>query len=131
MPLDRFLAAYDDGRPVGTAAAYPFELTIPGGSIPAGGVTWIGVMPSHRRRGIMTRFIEHQLAALREAGEPVAILWASESAIYGRFGYGIAAPTLSIDADRMRFRLRGDPEPAGTMRLVDAEEAARDFPSVY
>src|SRR6266498_954265 len=131
MPVDRFLVAYDDRRPVGTAAAYPFELTIPGGTIRAGGVSWVAVMPSHRRRGILTQFMQHQLNALHEAGEPVAILWTSESAIYGRFGYGISAPALSMEADRGRFRLRDDPGATGTMRLIDTDEAAKVLPPIH
>jgi predicted acetyltransferase len=131
MPLDRFLAAYDDGRPVATAAALPFELTVPGGTLPAGGVTWVAVMPTHRRRGILTQFMQHQLNDLHERGEPLAILWASESVIYGRFGYGISAPAVSIEADRARFRYRDDPGAAGTVRLVDVSEAAKVFPGIY
>jgi predicted acetyltransferase len=103
MPLERFFAAYDDGRPVGTTAAYPFRLTIPGGELPTGGVTWVGVLPSHRRRGILRQMMRRQLDDLHERGEPLAILWASEAAIYGRFGYGIAAPAMRIDAERARF----------------------------
>ena len=131
MPLDRFLTAYDDGRPVGTTGAYPFRLTIPGGELPAGGVTWVGVLPSHRRRGILRQMMRTQLDDLRERGEPLAILWASEAAIYGRFGYGIAAPETRIDAERARFGFRDDPGPAGTVRLVDREEALRVFPGLY
>ena len=131
MPLERFLAAYDNGRPVGTAAAFPFELTIPGGRLRAGGVTWVGVLPSHRRRGILTKFMQYQFEDLHERGEPLAILWASESAIYGRFGYGIAAPSNSIDAERVRFRFRDDPGPTGAVRFLDADEAAEVLPPLY
>ena len=127
----RFLCAYDDGRPVGTAAAYTFELTIPGGALPAAGVTWVGVMPSHRRQGILTQFMRRQLHDVHERGEPLAILWASEGPIYGRFGYGLAAPNISLEADRARFRLRGDPEPNGAVRLVDTDEARPLFRDVY
>jgi predicted acetyltransferase len=131
MPPDRFIAAYDNGRPVGTAAACPFELTIPGGRLRAGGVTWVGVLPSHRRRGILTQFMRYQFDDLHERGDPLAILWASESAIYGRFGYGISAPNASIDAERVRFRFRDDPGPTGAVRFVDADEAAEVLPPVY
>src|SRR5207247_10165773 len=77
MPLDRFIAAYDDRRPVATAGAFPFELTLPGGRVRAGGVTWVGVLPSHRRRGILTKFMQYQFQDLHERGEPLAVLWAS------------------------------------------------------
>jgi predicted acetyltransferase len=128
MPLDRFIAAYDDGRPVGAAAAYLFEVTIPGGTIPAAGVTWVGVLPSHRRRGILQSFMRQQLT---EEAEAIAVLWASESAIYGRFGYGISAPNVRMDARADRFRLRDDPEPVGAVRLVDKDEALELLPPIF
>jgi predicted acetyltransferase len=131
MPLDRFLAAYDGGKPVATAASFPFELTVPGGTLAAGGVTWVAVMPSHRRRGILTQFMQHQLNDLHERREPLAVLWASESVIYGRFGYGISAPGVSMEADRARFRFRDDDGATGAVRLVDASEAAAAFPGIY
>ncbi|MDX6408429.1 MAG: hypothetical protein QOE13_1500 [Gaiellaceae bacterium] len=131
MPRDRFFVAYDGAVPVGTAASLPFELTVPGGALGTGGVTWVGVLPSHRRKGILTQMMKRQLDDLHERGEPLAILWASEAAIYGRFGYGISAPTVQLDADRSRFALRDDPGPQGAVRLVDREEAAELLPPIY
>jgi len=131
MPSDRIHTAYDDGRPVAVVAAYPLELTVPGGLLPAAGVTWVGVLPSHRRRGILRRLMARQLEDLHGRGEPLAILWASESAIYGRFGYGIAAPNVTLQAQSDRFGFRDDPGPIGTTRLVTSEEAFELFPPVY
>lgn len=131
MPADRVLAAWDGSSPVGTAASWPFELTVPGGVLRAGGVTWCGVLPSHRRRGVLSELMRLQLDDLHARGEPLAILWASEAVIYGRFGYGIAAPETSIDAERSAFALRDDRGPRGTVRLVSAEEAFELFPSLY
>jgi predicted acetyltransferase len=131
MPTDRVLAAWDDARPVGVAASYPFQLTVPGGVLPAAGVTWVGVLPSHRRRGILTGLMRRQLEDVSRRGEPVAILWASEAPIYGRFGYGIAAPETFIDAERGSFALRDDPGPRGSVRLLTADEAFELFPSLY
>jgi len=131
LPRERFYAAYDGDVPVGTTASFAFRLTVPGGELGAGGVTWVGVLPSHRRRGILTQMMRRQLDDLRELGEPLAILWASEAAIYGRYGYGIAAPTLLMDADRSRFAYRDDPGPQGAVRIVDKDEAAQLLPQVY
>lgn len=131
LPLERFYAAYDDGQPVATTASFPFRLTVPGGELKAGGVTWVGVVPSHRRRGILTQMMRQQLDDLHELGEPLAMLWASEAAIYGRFGYGAAAPTLQMDGDRSRFSLRDDPGPRGAARLVEADEAKALCAAVY
>ena len=131
LPRDRFFAAYDGERPVGTAASFPFRLAVPGGELGAGGVTWVGVLPSHRRRGILRQLMRSQLDDLRERGEPLAILWASEAAIYGRFGYGIAAPSMEMNADPSRFAFREDPGPVGTVRIVDHDEAKQLLPRVY
>jgi predicted acetyltransferase len=131
MTPDRVLAAWDDGRPVGVTASFPFELTVPGGQAKAAGVTWVGVLPSHRRRGILRELMLRQLEDVHQRGEPLAILWASESLIYGRFGYGAAAPVTSLNAERAAFALRDDPGARGSVRLVDADEAAELFPPIY
>jgi len=104
--LDRALAAYAGDRIVGTAGIFSFELTIPGGRVPAAGVTMVGVHPTHRRRGILTAMMRTKLEAIRERGEPLAILWASEGGIYGRFGYGLASFKASIEIERARAVFR-------------------------
>ncbi|HUF02406.1 MAG TPA: GNAT family N-acetyltransferase [Gaiellaceae bacterium] len=131
MPLDRVLAAWDVDVPVGVTASWPFELTVPGGLVPAAGVTWVGVLPSHRRRGVLTELMHRQLDDVHARREPLAILWASEAPIYGRFGYGIAAPETSIDAEHGAFRLRDDAPARGSVRLVTREEATRLLPPLY
>src|SRR5438105_8740248 len=74
---ERFYAAYDGGAPVGTAADFPFALTVPGGELAAGGVTWVAVLPSHRRQGILTELMRRELDDLHDRGEPLAVRWAS------------------------------------------------------
>lgn len=129
LPASRALAAYDGGKPVALAGAYAFDLTIPGGELPCAGVTWVGVIPTHRRQGILRDLMRRQLEDVHAWGEPIAALWASESSIYGRFGYGHAAPSAHAKSDRARFALRQ--QGRGTVRLVDAEEALQLFPPVY
>jgi predicted acetyltransferase len=131
VPHDRLLGAYADGALVGTAADFPFPLTIPGGELTAAGVTGVGVLPSHRRRGLLTRMMERQLADARERGEPLAILWASEAGIYGRYGYGVATRVVGTDADRDRMTFRSPPDPEARVRIVDAAEALQVFPPIY
>ena len=91
LPLERMHAAFDGDRIVGGAGAFPFQLTVPGGAVRCGGVTVVGVLPTHRRRGVLTAMMRAQLEDIRERGEPIAALWASEEVIYRRFGYGIAS----------------------------------------
>jgi len=131
LPPDRRLAAYEDSVMIGTAADIPLTLTIPGGELPASGLTMVGVLPSHRRRGVLTGLMRRHLDAARERGEPLSILWASEPPIYGRYGYGVATMRAWIAADRDRVAFRGSPEPAGHVRLVDLDEAERILPRLY
>ncbi|NUT56943.1 MAG: GNAT family N-acetyltransferase [Thermoleophilia bacterium] len=131
LPPSRALAAYDGARPVGLAAAYAFDLSIPGGQLPCAGVTWVGVLPTHRRRGILRDFMRRQLADVHGWGEPIAALWASEASIYGRFGYGMAAPGVVAKSNPARFRLRDASTSRVRVRLTDAEEAFLLFPPVY
>ena len=106
-------------------------MTIPGGVAPCAGITWVGVMPSHRRRGVLTELMRQQLDDLRERGEPLAALWASEPVIYGRFGYGIAAPAAAMEAEHAGFAFRDDPGPTGRARLLTKDEARELFPPIY
>jgi len=129
--LERAAAAFDDGRPVGFSASYEFDLTVPGGAVATAGVTWVGVMPTHRRRGILTSFMQQLFEDARSNREPLAALYASEAAIYGRFGYGVATHWIDLNADSRRVAFRDDPGARGTVTLVDADEAFERFPPIY
>jgi predicted acetyltransferase len=131
LPADRVFGAYDDGQAVGLAASIAFEMTIPGGVAPCGGVTYVGVMPSHRRRGVLTELMRAQLDDLHARGEPLAALWASEPVIYGRFGYGIASPSASMEAEHAGFAFRDDPGPTGRTRMLTKNEARKLYPPIY
>ena len=132
LPFERTHAAFDGQTIVGGAGAYPLELTVPGGPVRCAGVTVVGVLPTHRRRGILDRMMRAQLADVRERGEALAALWASEETIYGRFGYGMASQDVMIKASRGHAALRADlPGKTGTTRLIGHDEAAKVFPRIY
>ena len=121
----RFYAAWDGDELVGTAGSFDFTMAVPGGRSPVAGVTWVGVLPTHRRRGLLGALMRRQLDDLHDGGAVVAALWASEAAIYGRFGYGVAAWTLvpSLPSGAA-FRA---PVPPGGVRFVDpAADALRE-----
>jgi len=121
----RSIAAFDGATPVGIATAYSFDLSVPGAVVPAAGISWVGVLPTHRRRGVLRALMTHQLHEIRERGrEPLAILWASEPMIYGRFGYGLASRAYALDVSRSPGALRADvpTDPALRLRLVPADD---------
>jgi len=132
LPLDRMHAAFEDGKIVGGAGVYPLQMTVPGGPMQCAGVTIVGVLPTHRRRGILRRMMTAQLADVRERGEPIASLWASEDTIYGRYGYGAASRCLHVLFPRVSAELApGLPPREGQARLVEHEEAMHAFPRIY
>jgi predicted acetyltransferase len=131
LPFERMLAASDDGRIVGGAGGFPFELSVPGGSVPCAGTTVVGVAPTHRRRGMLRAMMRAHLDAAHEAGEPIAALWASEETIYGRYGYGRAAFAGEMALARERVAFAEPLERRGTVRFVEADEAARAFPPLH
>jgi len=121
--FDRSIGVWDGDTCVGTAGAFGFGLTVPGGApVRAAGVTMVSVAATHRRRGILTSMMRRQLDDVRSWGEPLAVLTASEPAIYGRFGYGPATCQAAMEIDTARVRI-AVPEGADEVRLRFAEPA--------
>ena len=129
---DRLIGAVDGETWVGAGGAYSMRLTVPGGGeVGAAGITMVGVSPSHRRRGILRQMMGWMLDQARERSEPVAILWASEGAIYQNFGFGIGTLQGAFEIERARVRFARPAEPLGRMRLVDRDEAMGLIPPLY
>ncbi len=125
------IAAIDAGKIVGSAGAYRFEMTTPGGAVPASGLTMVGVMATHRRRGILTRMMDLHLSEARAHGLPISALWATEGAIYGRFGYGLASLSGSVSFQNERVVFKRPVGREGAFRFLDAEEAREPLREVY
>jgi predicted acetyltransferase len=130
---ERSLAAFDAGEVVSTAGIYTRDLTVPGGPRPAAAVTFVSVQPTHRRRGLLTSIMRRQLTGLHEdQQEPVAVLWASEGGIYGRFGYGVAARQLAWEGSKDKLRIRpGVSTGTGRVVLAAPEKARPHEEAVY
>ncbi|MFD3483938.1 GNAT family N-acetyltransferase [Streptomyces sp. NPDC058665] len=133
---ERSLGVWDGDECVGTAGAFTFGLTVPGGGlVSAAGVTMVSVAATHRRRGILTSMMRRQLDDVRSWGQAVALLTASEPEIYGRFGYGVGTRQLSaeIDTSRVSFRVPADADGADPVQLryVPLDDARESVESVY
>ena len=131
LPLERMHGAWSNETIVGGAGAFPFSLTVPGGELPTAGVTVVGVLPTHRRRGVLRSLMRAQLDDAHERGEPLAALWASEESIYGRFGYGLASFCGEITLAHEYTSFAQPFEPQGTLRLIEPAEAQEAIPPVF
>ncbi len=127
----RMLVAVEKKDIVGATATFSFNLRVPGADVPAGGVTMVGVLPTHRRRGILRSMVKAQFEDSKKQKEPIAILWASEGAIYSNFGYGMATRHAAMDIEREHTVLRTPPVPDARSVLLSRDEALKVLPDVY
>lgn len=128
----RTVGAFADGELVGTADAVTSRLTLPGGEIVGhAAVTHIGVLPSFTRQGIASELIRHQFHDIAARGEVVASLRASEATIYGRYGYGVASSSQTVEVHTARATLRPGVGAGGPVRLMDIAKAWVELPRIY
>ena len=134
LELDRLINAFEGERRVGSAGSIGFDLTVPGGAtLPVAGITAVGVVPDQRRRGTLRRMLRWLFDDAARRAEPIAVLWASEAAIYQRFGFGMSTLVSSFEVDRTRvaFRDAASVEDDARIRMVDVDEGARIGAQVY
>ncbi|MGH8908044.1 MAG: GNAT family N-acetyltransferase [Egibacteraceae bacterium] len=129
--FDRSLAAFDGGRIVAEIGGFSFWMRVPGGELPTTGTTWVSVLPTHRRRGLLTELMRRHLDDARDRGEPVAALWASEAGIYGRFGFGSAAPVIDVEVTRAGALAPVHAADPAAVQLVDRDLAVTPCAAVY
>jgi predicted acetyltransferase len=132
--FDRSLAAYDGGTPVGATSIYSLRMSLPGAMAAVAGVTYVAVLPTHRRQGILSSLMRRQLTDLSEGGEAVAALWASEPGIYGRYGYGTASWSTSFRFSRgegVLGRQAPAAEPGLRLRLADPEASREELGKLF
>ena len=130
--LDRTLAVFDGDRIVATAESMPWTMTVPYATpVRCAAVSSVTVTPTHRRQGLLRSMMLRMLHDLHSAGEPLAALFASEGAIYPRFGYGIAATHFDVTVDRDHSALRREVAVAGQVSYVELPEAVERLPAIY
>ena len=127
LELDRTLLAVMGGEDVGIASTFSLSMSLPGASAcPVAGLTWVGVLPTHRRRGVLNALMRHHLDELHEqTGEPIAALFAAEPAIYGRYGYGLGSQRLKVSVPREFARLMTPPTPDEPAALLVSADDVR------
>jgi predicted acetyltransferase len=132
--LDTRFGAFDGGSIAGAVSSYSFSMTVPGGAaLPTAGTTLVGVLPTHRRRGILRALMRAYLDDAHARARPLAALFASEAGIYGRFGYGLASFTGAVELPgaATAFAHPGHIEGEGRARFVSESEARELFPPIW
>ncbi len=129
--FDRTLAFFDAEEMVATAGIFSYDMTVPGGTLPCGGVTRVSVLTTHRRRGLLTAMMRRQLEDMHERGEPLAALYASEAPIYGRFGYGLGTYQAALEIERPHAAFVKEAGGAGRLSMVDVPTAVETFTRVW
>jgi predicted acetyltransferase len=130
LPAERTLAAFDGGTIVGTFGGFDLDLTVPGGSVKMEGTTVVTVFPTHRRMGLLNEMMNQHLANAVANNYPVAGLWASESGIYGQFGYGVATYAASRTLEGPTFHLREGIHIDRVTR-ISPQQAADRLPRIF
>lgn len=130
--LARYRLALDGDDIVGIAGSYGMELTVPGGAqVRAGGVTWVAVAVSHRRRGLLRRLMAEIHDDIAARDEPLALLTASEGGIYERFGYGVATTWRVVEIDRRRTRIADGHLPGDRIRIATPSDHLEEIHTIY
>ncbi len=134
LEADRMVNAFDrEDRRIGSAAAFTMQLSVPGGEVEVSAITSVGVSPDQRRRGVLRRMLTWLLDDARAHEEAIAILWASEAAIYQRFGFGAATLGTSFEVDRSRIAFNAPipPRDGIQFRLMTIDETMAVAPPIY
>ena len=129
--LARSLAVFEGSNIIGGCQAHRLVMSIPGGTSAVAGVANVAVQPTHTRQGVMRRMMQRQMNDIHEWGEPLAALFASESSIYGRFGYGVGTVHESWKLERPYNTYARRYESPGRIVFMDPEEAIVKLPEVY
>lgn len=132
IEADRALIAVEGDAILASTLAATFQLTVPGVSfVPCAGITLVATLPTHRRRGLSRALVKRQIEDLRERGDPVAYLWASEAAIYQRYGYGTGAMAGIFEIRRDKTGFMREIETPGRIRIAEKDEALKVIGEIY
>lgn len=132
MPPASSVVVSDGDDVIAMSHYVDLSLTVPGGAVlPAAGITWVAVAPTHRRRGLLRAMYTELHQRIAAAEYPVAALTATEGGIYGRFGYGPATIETELTLDRRFARFHDDAADPGQVRIVRPGEHRDDLAEIY
>ena len=125
------LCAFIDGKLASSFTNIPFTMRANGNAMRLAGVSTIGTQPEHRRQGLVRRIHTQAFADMREAGQPMAALWASQAAIYQRYGYAMTTVCRRYAVDTVDIRFHDGDDGSGTVERIDPAAAYDAVKSIY
>ena len=125
------LCAYVDGVLASIFSDIPFTMRANGRAMPLAGVSTVGTQPEYRRRGLARRIHTQAFGRMREAGQPVASLWASQAAIYQRYGYAMSTAAWSYTIDTVDIRFHDGDGGSGRVERIDLDTGYDTLKDIY
>ena len=129
--LARTIAVFEGDNIIGGAHSHRLEMSVPGATAVVAGVSNVSVQPTHTRQGVLTRMMRHQINDIHRRGESLAALFATESLIYGRFGYGIASLYEQWSIERQHNAYARPHDSPGRIAFVDPADIVTELPEVF
>ena len=121
------LCAFDKEVMACAFAAIPFTMRANGNAMAFAGVTGVGTLPEYRRQGLLRKIMTQSFAAMRDAGQSVSGLWASQAAIYQRYGYAMLGLNRRYAIDTVDIQFFDGHDGGQTMRRFTlSDDEARD-----
>ena len=125
------LCAFEGSRLVSSFSTIPFTMRANGVALPIGGVSAVGTLPEYRRRGLVRRIMTQAFSDMRDGGRPVAALWASQAAIYQRFGYAMASVLRSYAVDTVDIDFHDGEDGSGRVERLDVASGYDPIKELY
>ena len=100
--LCAFTARGIDGREQQLACSFwcrHFTMEANGRALALAGIAGVGTHPDHRRQGLLRTIMTQQFQVMRARGQTCAALWASQAAIYQRYGFGEVTSNRAYEID--------------------------------
>ncbi len=125
------LCAFHGSKLVASYATIPFTMRANGAAMALAGVSLVGTLPEYRRRGLLRRITEQSFVRMRERGQTVAALWASQAAIYQRYGYSLCSLRRGYAVDTVDMALLTAADPGLTVSRENPSDAFPTLKAVY
>jgi predicted acetyltransferase len=125
------LCAFIDGEMAASFCTIPFTMRALGRAVPMGGISMIGTLPHHRRKGLVRKLMTQALGNMRDSGQMVAALWASQAAIYQRYQFAMATVCRSYDIDTVDIGFHDSDMGDCEVVLTGPENCLDELKSIY